>query len=94
MLDGEVDVEVDVVVDSAVALAVEVDVDMAKVELPRTPELSALLLLLLVTLFALCSLKFGFVLQNIVTGLENASISSWVNLRHSPCDTTEIRIVV
>lgn len=96
MLDGEVDVEVDVVVDSAVALAVEVDVDMAKVELPRTPELSALLLLLLlVTLLALFSLEFGFVLQNVVTGLENASsFFSWVNLRHSPCDTTEIRIVV
>lgn len=96
MLDGEVDVEVDVVVDSAVALAVDVDVDMAKVELPRTPELSALLLLLLlVTLLAFFSLEFGFVLQNVVTGLENASTSSsWVNLRHSPCDTTEIRIVV
>lgn len=96
MLDGEVDVEVDVVVDFAVALAVEVDVDMAKVELPRTPELSALLLLLLlVTLLALFSLEFGFVLQNVVIGLENpSSSSSWVNLRHSPCDTTEIRIVV
>lgn len=60
MLD--VDVDVDVVVDSAVALAVDVDVDMATVELLRTPELSPLLLLL-VTLLALFSLVFGFVLQ-------------------------------